>query len=63
MTSLSCPPSTTLPLSPPPPQVAEVFTGTPGKYVDLKDTIAAFQVEFRVAIPPSWGWGLRGDCF
>ncbi|GFR48634.1 hypothetical protein Agub_g10550 [Astrephomene gubernaculifera] len=24
-------------------QVAEVFTGTPGKYVDLKDTIAAFK--------------------
>ncbi|KAG2494191.1 hypothetical protein HYH03_007549 [Edaphochlamys debaryana] len=24
-------------------QVAEVFTGTPGKYVDLKDTISAFQ--------------------
>lgn len=23
-------------------QVAEVFTGTPGKYVDLKDTISAF---------------------
>ncbi len=24
-------------------QVAEVFTGTPGKYVDLKDTITAFK--------------------
>ena len=24
-------------------QVAEVFTGTPGKYVDLKDTIAGFK--------------------
>ncbi|KXZ48969.1 hypothetical protein GPECTOR_24g259 [Gonium pectorale] len=24
-------------------QVAEVFTGTPGKYVDLKDTISAFK--------------------
>ncbi|PNH01194.1 ATP synthase subunit beta, mitochondrial [Tetrabaena socialis] len=24
-------------------QVAEIFTGTPGKYVDLKDTISAFQ--------------------
>lgn len=26
-----------------PPAVAEVFTGTPGKYVDLKDTIAGFK--------------------
>ena len=24
-------------------QVAEVFTGSPGKYVELKDTISAFQ--------------------
>ena len=24
-------------------QVAEVFTGTPGKYVDLKDTISGFK--------------------
>lgn len=25
-------------------QVAEVFTGAPGKYVDLKDTVSSFQV-------------------
>lgn len=25
-------------------QVAEVFTGSPGKYVDLKDTISGFKV-------------------
>jgi hypothetical protein len=47
------------PPGPPPPslralpQVAEVFTGTPGKYVDLKDTISAFQgiLGVRAAAP------------
>ncbi len=28
--------------------VAEVFTGSPGKYVSLKDTIKGFQVFLRV---------------
>ena len=32
-----------IPLSPQPFTVAEVFTGTPGKYVSLKDTIAGFK--------------------
>jgi F-type H+-transporting ATPase subunit beta len=26
--------------------VAEVFTGSPGKYVDLKENVASFQVSF-----------------
>jgi F0F1-type ATP synthase beta subunit len=30
-------------LPPPPPQVAEVFTGTPGKYVPLENTIKDFK--------------------
>ncbi len=33
-------------------QVAEVFTGTPGKYVDLKDTISAFQAWPLLQQPP-----------
>ena len=28
--------------------VAEVFTGAPGKYVDLKESITSFQVTFRI---------------
>jgi F0F1-type ATP synthase beta subunit len=30
--------------------VAEVFTGSPGKYVDLKDSVAGFQVIMRLCL-------------
>jgi F-type H+-transporting ATPase subunit beta len=34
--------------------VAEVFTGSPGKYVDLKDSVSGFQVCVRLHHHPSW---------
>jgi F-type H+-transporting ATPase subunit beta len=30
--------------------VAEVFTGSPGKYVDLKDSVAGFQVIMHLCL-------------
>jgi F0F1-type ATP synthase beta subunit len=37
-------------------QVAEVFTGTPGKYVSLENTISGFKVRW-------WRWSGLGRVF
>jgi len=36
--------------------VAEVFTGSPGKYVDVKESIASFQVSTRASSPALRAW-------
>lgn len=42
--------------------VAEVFTGAPGKYVELKESIASFQVSFY-SLPFFYLIGKKRKCF